>query len=67
MNESIRTYLSAIGTKGGKAGTGKSKARTHSQAKNAARARWQNKKKLPPHPRRIGGGLLEESPNRGNK
>jgi hypothetical protein len=35
MNEAIRKYLSEIGSKGGKAGTGKAKARTSKQAKTA--------------------------------
>lgn len=34
----------ALGKKGGKAGTGKSKARTPEQAQAAAQARWDNKK-----------------------
>lgn len=40
MNESIRTYLAAIGAKGGRAGIGKSKARTSAQARKAAKERW---------------------------
>lgn len=37
---SISKYLASIGSKGGKAGTGKSKARTKAQARAAAKARW---------------------------
>ena len=36
MNE-VKAYLSEIGRKGGKAGRGKSKARTHEQAVAAGR------------------------------
>ena len=38
----MSAYLAAIGRKGGKAGTGKSKARTRKQAQAAARMRWAN-------------------------
>jgi len=35
-----REYLRKLGRKGGKAGKGKSKARTSEQARNAVLARW---------------------------
>jgi len=38
----VTKYLASIGSKGGKAGTGKSKARTRKQAQAAARMRWAN-------------------------
>jgi len=38
VNPQITKYLSAIGSKGGKAGTGKAKARTSEQARKAALA-----------------------------
>jgi hypothetical protein len=44
MNQ-ITKYLATIGAKGGKAGTGKAKARTSSQARAAAMKRWGKKKK----------------------
>jgi hypothetical protein len=37
-------HAAALGKKGGKAGTGKAKARTPEQAQAAARARWDNLK-----------------------
>ena len=40
----ITAYLSSIGALGGKAGRGKSKARTSAQARKAALARWAKKK-----------------------
>lgn len=40
MSDPIKQYLAAIGRRGGKVGTGKSKARTKAQARAAARARW---------------------------
>jgi len=40
MNNQIKAYLATIGSKGGKAGKGKSKARTKAQARKAAMARW---------------------------
>jgi hypothetical protein len=40
MNREARKYLAAIGRQGGKAGTGKAKARTKTQARKAALARW---------------------------
>ena len=40
----ITAYLAAIGALGGKAGRGKSKARTSAQARKAALARWGKKK-----------------------
>ena len=36
----ITKYLASIGARGGKAGTGKSKARTKAQSRAAAKARW---------------------------
>ena len=38
----VKQYLASIGSKGGKAGTGKAKARTRKQAQAAARMRWAN-------------------------
>jgi len=40
VSDPIKAYLAGIGSKGGKAGTGKAKARTRKQAKAAAKARW---------------------------
>lgn len=40
MSNPVKQYLAAIGRRGGKAGTGKAKARTKSQARKAAMARW---------------------------
>ena len=40
MNEEARKYLASIGARGGKAGTGKAKARTKAQARKAALTRW---------------------------
>ena len=40
MSNPITKYLAAIGRRGGKAGTGKAKARTRAQARKAALARW---------------------------
>ena len=43
MNEARtmkNAHAVALGRKGGKAGTGASKARTHEQAQKAAAARW---------------------------
>jgi hypothetical protein len=40
----ITAYLASIGSLGGKAGRGKSKARTSAQARKAALARWAKKK-----------------------
>ena len=40
MHEEAKKYLAIIGAKGGKAGTGKAKARTKAQARKAANARW---------------------------
>lgn len=40
----VSEYLSKIGQKGGKAGTGKAKARTPEQASAAAKARWKKKR-----------------------
>ena len=37
-------YLAAIGRKGGASGIGKSKARSKSQARKAALARWAKRK-----------------------
>jgi hypothetical protein len=41
----VAKYLASIGSKGGKAGTGKSKARTRKQAQAAALIRWPKGKK----------------------
>ena len=40
----VSAYLASIGSRGGKAGTGKSKARSSAQARKAARARWDKPK-----------------------
>lgn len=48
MNPEARKYLAAIGRRGGKAGTGKSKARTKAQARAAAQARWKKAKNQKP-------------------
>lgn len=45
MSNPIKDYLAAIGRRGGKAGTGKSKARTKAQARKAALARWSKRPK----------------------
>lgn len=42
MSDPVKQYLAAIGRRGGKAGTGKAKARTKAQARAAAKARWDN-------------------------
>ena len=42
----ISKYLAAIGRRGGKAGMGKSKARTKAQARAAAKARWDKARAL---------------------
>lgn len=39
----LNKAAAALGSKGGKAGTGKAKARTPEQASAAANARWQNR------------------------
>lgn len=39
----ISEYLKKIGSKGGKAGKGKAKARTKAQARKAALKRWRKK------------------------
>ena len=44
MINPITDYLSSIGSAGGKAGRGKSKARTSTQARKAAMARWAKKR-----------------------
>lgn len=44
MSDAVQKYLASIGSKGGKAGTGKSKARTPEQARKAALARWAKRK-----------------------
>lgn len=44
----VSKYLAAIGARGGKAGTGKSKARTKAQARAAAQARWKKAKNQKP-------------------
>lgn len=46
MDTEIKSYLSAIGRRGGKAGTGKAKARTKEQARKAAMARWVKRKTI---------------------
>ena len=46
MKSEISKYLASIGARGGKAGTGKSKARTKSQARAAAKARWDKARAL---------------------
>ena len=40
----VSEYLSKIGQKGDKSGTGKAKARTSEQASAAAKARWKKKR-----------------------
>ena len=42
----ITTYLAGIGALGGKAGRGKSKARTSAQARKAALVRWDRARAL---------------------
>lgn len=42
----VSKYLAAIGRRGGKAGTGKAKARTKAQARAAAKARWDKARDL---------------------
>lgn len=44
LKKGISHYLSKIGKKGGEAGTGKAKARTSEQARQAVLARWNKKK-----------------------
>ena len=44
MNTEVSEYMTKIGRKGGKAGTGESKARASDQARAAAYARWGNHK-----------------------
>ena len=39
-NDEVRKYMSFIGRKGGKSGTGKSKSRGSEHAKKAAESRW---------------------------
>lgn len=41
----ISAHMSAIGAKGGRAGTGKAKARTTAQARKAANIRWEKWRK----------------------
>ena len=38
--KAVRRYMARIGANGGRAGTGKAKARSSAQARRAARARW---------------------------
>ena len=45
MNE-VQKYLASIWARGGKAGTGKAKARTKAQARAAAKARWDKARAL---------------------
>lgn len=40
MNTPLKNAAAAMGRKGGKAGTGKAKARTSDQARKAALVRW---------------------------
>ena len=40
MGDAIKSYLAAIGARGGKAGRGKAKARTSEQCRAAALKRW---------------------------
>ena len=42
LSKEASEYFAAIGRRGGKAGTGKAKARTKAQARKAANARWAN-------------------------
>jgi len=42
MKEKLNRAAQALGRLGGKAGTGKAKARTSNQARAAALARWNN-------------------------
>ena len=44
MSDQVKAYLASIGSRGGKAGTGKAKARTKAQARKAALARWAKRK-----------------------
>lgn len=46
MSDPIKKYLASIGARGGKAGTGKAKARTKAQARAAAKARWDKARAL---------------------
>lgn len=46
MKSSVTQYLRSIGRRGGKAGTGKSKARTSAQARKAALARLAKRKSI---------------------
>jgi hypothetical protein len=48
MNRDVSKYLAEIGRMGGKAGTGKAKARTKAQARAAAKARWSKHSKSTP-------------------
>ena len=41
MTPAIKRYLASIGRRGGQSGAGASKARTSSQARAAALARWE--------------------------
>ena len=43
-SSAVTNYLAAIGRKGGASGTGKSKARSKSQARKAAEVRWAKSK-----------------------
>lgn len=44
IESNVHEYLAKIGRKGGRAGTGKCKARTPKQARKAALARWKKTK-----------------------
>jgi len=46
MNPKIKKYLSAIGAKGGAAGTGTVKARTRKQCQHAVQVREEKRNKL---------------------
>lgn len=56
MSDPITKYLAAIGARGGKAGTGKAKARTKAQARAAAKARWDKARAL-----RLNDKLIHEA------
>ena len=59
MSDQVKQYLASIGARGGKAGTGKSKARTKSQARAAAKARWNKARTL-----REKKQMTEQPPNK---
>lgn len=45
LPKALRDHLAKLGAKGGKAGTGKAKARSSEQARKAVMKRWGKKKK----------------------